>query len=331
MAKAKNMRQKRAVATVEWHGYNRRAEGEPPVPNVEGVDFTPYQTWAKEHLGFEFANPSILVTAFTHRSYVNEHKKSARAHNERLEFLGDAVLELASTEYLFRNYDLPEGILTSWRAALVRTESIRDAGDGLGYEPLIRTSRGEKQGTEQAKLHIVANAFEALIGAIYLDQGYAMAADFIAKHILKNLNEILEDGTWRDPKSHLQEVSQREDGEIPDYRVVEEIGPDHEKIFTVGAFVKNLEMGRGQGTSKQIAQQEAAKEALKTYKKRYWDKVDGEKSTARKKSKAEFQERIAEKAADAGLTEQEFMDARATAKSFGVGVEEYLAQKAAKK
>ena len=291
MTKVKNQRQKKAVAKVEWHGFSRRDENEPPVPDVAGVDFAPYQAWAQENLGFEFANPSILVTAFTHRSYVNEHKKSARAHNERLEFLGDAVLELATTQFLFANYDLPEGILTSWRAALVRTESIRDAGESLGYAPLIRTSRGEKQGTEAAKLHIVANAFEALIGAIYLDKGFQAATEFIAKHILVNLDEILEDGTWRDPKSHLQEVSQREDGEIPDYRVVEETGPDHEKIFTVGAFVKGAEMGRGQGSSKQIAQQNAAKEALKTYKKRYWDKVDSEKKAAREKSKREYAER----------------------------------------
>jgi ribonuclease-3 len=281
MTKVKNQRQKKAVAKVEWHGFSRRSENEPPVPEVAGVDFAPYQIWAKENLGFEFANPSLLVTALTHRSYVNEHKKSAKAHNERLEFLGDAVLELATTEFLFANYDFPEGILTSWRAALVRTESIRDAGDGLDYASLIRMSRGEKQGSEQAKLHIIANCFEALVGAIYLDKDFETAREFIAKHILINIDEILENGTWRDPKSHLQEVSQREDGETPDYRVLDEVGPDHEKIFTVGAFVKNVEMGRGEGPSKQIAQQEAARAALKTYKKRYWDAADAKKKLAK--------------------------------------------------
>jgi ribonuclease-3 len=271
MVKAKNQRQKKAIQTVEWQGSQRRSADEPPVPEVEGVDFAPYQTWSKENLGFEFDNPSLLVTALTHRSYVNEHKKTARAHNERLEFLGDAVLELAVTEFLFANFDLPEGILTSWRAALVRTESIRDAGDGLGYVSLIRMSRGERQGSEQARLHIIANAFEALIGAIYLDKGYNAAHTFITKHILANLDDIIDGGTWRDPKSHLQEVSQREDGETPDYRVVEEIGPDHEKLFTVGVFVKGVEMGRGEGTSKQIAQQNAARQALTVYKKRHFD------------------------------------------------------------
>jgi ribonuclease-3 len=263
MSTKKSLAQKRA----SFASFTRVAADAPLVPPVEGVDFTPFQTWAREHLGFEFHNPSLLVTAFTHRSYVNEHRKTAKTHNERLEFLGDAVLELASTEFLFRNYAEPEGILTNWRAALVRTESIRDAGDTLEYFPLIRMSRGEKRDTGAAHLHIVANAFEALIGAIYLDQGYAAAEAFIAKHILGKIDEILEDGRWRDAKSHLQEISQRLDDAIPEYRVIEETGPDHGKTFTIGAFVAGREMGRGEGTSKQIAQQAAAREALKTYRK----------------------------------------------------------------
>lgn len=267
MTRAKNQRQKKAVRAAEIDRFARIREGERVVPPVEGVDFAPYQAWAKETLGFEFEDPSLLVTALTHRSYVNEHKKTAHAHNERLEFLGDAVLELASTEFLFRHFAMPEGVLTSWRAALVRTESIRDAGEHLGYAPLVRMSRGERQGTDQSKLHIVANCFEALTGAIYLDQGFETARGFIAKNILVNLKRILEDGTWRDPKSHLQEVSQREDGKIPEYRVLDEQGPDHEKIFTIGAFVENREIGRGEGSSKQIAQQGAAKEGLRHYKR----------------------------------------------------------------
>ena len=245
--------------------FARRTEDLPAVPPVVGVDLAPYQQFAKEKLGFEFKDPSLLVTALTHRSYVNEHRKSAKAHNERLEFLGDAVLELATTEFLFNNFDQPEGILTSWRAALVRTESIAAAGAGLGYESLVRMSRGEKQGSEAARLHIVANAFEALIGAIYLDQGYDAAAKFISEHILSKIDEILEAGTWRDPKSYLQEVSQRMSGETPDYRVLNEDGPDHDKIFTVGAFVGGREIGRGEGSSKQIAQQNAAREGIQSY------------------------------------------------------------------
>jgi ribonuclease-3 len=240
----------------------------PLVPPIAGIDKTPYQDWARQQLGFEFNNVDLLITALTHRSYVNEHRRSAKAHNERLEFLGDAVLELATTRFLFENFDQPEGILTSWRAALVRTESIADSGAVLDYQPLIRMSRGERQGSKTARLHIVANAFEALIGAIYLDQGYDTAADFIAKHILVKIDEIIENGSWRDPKSHLQEISQRASGETPDYRVLNEEGPDHDKIFTVGAFVAGREIGRGEGSSKQIAQQNAAREGISSYRQK---------------------------------------------------------------
>ena len=130
---------------------------------MSGMQQEPYQVFARENLGYEFNNLDLLITAFTHRSYVNEHRKSVSEHNERLEFLGDAVLELVVTDFLFRNYTEPEGILTSWRASLVRTESIGDAGNKLGYEPLVRMSRGEKQGGDRARMQILANAFEALV------------------------------------------------------------------------------------------------------------------------------------------------------------------------
>lgn len=235
---------------------------------VQGVHTEPYQEFSRRSLGFEFDNIELLLTAFTHRSYVNEHKKSTKEHNERLEFLGDAVLELAVTNYLYRNFSEPEGILTSWRSALVRTESISDAGKKLGYEPLIRMSRGEKQGSDRARAQILANSFEALIGAIYLDKGYDTAETFIEKHILTKLDGILEVGSWRDPKSHLQEVSQSTDGMTPQYRVIEEIGPDHDKVFRLGVYVGDTLMGVGEGPSKQIAQQQAATAALTEYKKR---------------------------------------------------------------
>lgn len=235
---------------------------------MSGMQTAPYQAFAREKLGFEFKTIDYLITALTHRSYVNEHKKSVNEHNERLEFLGDAVLELVVTDYLFRNFSEPEGILTSWRAALVRTESIGDAGQKLDYEPLIRMSRGEKNGSPRARQQILANAFEALIGAIYLERGYNAAADFITKHILSKLDQILESGSWRDPKSHLQEVSQRIDNQTPQYKVLEEVGPDHDKIFTLGVFVGSLLMGKGSGPSKQAAQQQAARAALETYAKR---------------------------------------------------------------
>jgi ribonuclease-3 len=225
----------------------------------------PYQAFARETLGFEFENIDLLITAFTHRSYVNEHRKSVSEHNERLEFLGDAVLELSVTDSLFRNYQEPEGILTSWRASLVRTESIGDAGNKLGYEPLMRMSRGEKQGSDRARMQILANAFEALIGAIYLERGYEDADAFIKKNIISKLDVILAEGSWRDPKSHLQEVMQRKDGVTPRYVVLEEVGPDHDKIFTLGVYSGERLISKGTGPSKQAAQQEAAKAALSQY------------------------------------------------------------------
>lgn len=238
---------------------------------MTGMPTAPYQDFAREKLGFEYKNIDLLITALTHRSYVNEHKKSVSEHNERLEFLGDAVLELAVTDYLFNNFSEPEGILTSWRAALVRTESIGEAGDKLGYEPLIRMSKGEKNGSSRARQQILANAFEAVIGSIYLERGYTDAEKFISKNILSKLKGILESGSWRDPKSHLQEVSQRRDNQTPVYKVLEEVGPDHDKVFTLGAFVGNKLMGKGSGPSKQTAQQEAAKAALKAYESRKTD------------------------------------------------------------
>lgn len=232
---------------------------------MSGMQTQPYQDWAREKLGFEFKEIQLLITALTHRSYVNEHKKSVSEHNERLEFLGDAVLELVVTDYLFHNYTEQEGILTSWRAALVRTESIGEAGSLLGYEPLVRMSRGEKQGGERARQQILANAFEAVTGAIYLERGYKDAAEFIHKHIISKLDTILESGSWRDAKSHLQEVSQRIDGMTPQYRVINEEGPDHDKVFTLGVYVGDKLMGQGIGPSKQVAQQQAAQAALDKY------------------------------------------------------------------
>lgn len=232
---------------------------------MSGMQIAPYQDFAREKLGFEFKNIDYLITALTHRSYVNEHRKSVSEHNERLEFLGDAVLELAVTDYLYNHFSEPEGILTSWRSSLVRTESIGAAGDALGYEPLLRMSRGEKNGSDRARAQILANAFEAVIGAIYLERGYEDAEKFIAKHILSKLDDILATGSWRDPKSHLQEVSQRIDGHTPVYRVLSEEGPDHDKVFTLGVFVGEKMMGKGVGSSKQNAQQEAAKAALAAY------------------------------------------------------------------
>lgn len=224
-----------------------------------------YQEFAKAKLGVTFNDIEVLVTAFTHRSYLNEHRKSAYQHNERLEFLGDAVLELVVTKYLYENYQEPEGVLTNWRSALVRTESIGAAAQKLGFGEYMRLSRGEKRGSDRAKEQIMANAFEAVIGALYVDQGYDVSSKFIHDHILSTLDDILKTGSWLDPKSQLQELVQQKEGITPAYKVTQEEGPDHEKLFTVGVYVSDELRGEGSGPSKQMAQQEAAKHALDSY------------------------------------------------------------------
>ncbi len=229
------------------------------------MDVSNYQAFASQKLGVTFNNLDLLITAFTHRSYVNEHRKTAKEHNERLEFLGDAVLELVSTEYLYANYDEPEGILTNWRSALVRTESISAAAARNEFEPLLRLSRGEKRGTDRARAQILANCYEAVVGALYLDQGYDAASKFIHESLLTTFDEILQTGSWMDPKSHLQELVQSQEGFTPVYKVLSEEGPDHEKVFTVGAFVNGVLKGRGTGPSKQMAQVAAAETALRLY------------------------------------------------------------------
>ena len=240
----------------------------------DAVDTTPYQEFAKEKLGFEFKNIYLLVTALTHRSYVNEHRKAAVAHNERLEYLGDAVLELVASDFLYRRYDESEGIMTSLRSALVRTESIGEAGYKLGYEPLVRLSKGEKQGSERAHEVIMADCFEAVIGAIYLDQGYEVAKKFIAKHILSKIDGIIEGGTWRDPKSYVQELSQKVSGVTPTYRTLREDGPDHDKHFVVAMYIDGEMFSSGEGHSKQDAQTMAAKVAVKKYREILGPEID---------------------------------------------------------
>jgi ribonuclease-3 len=225
-------------------------------------DTKSYQALASDKLGIEFTDINLLITALTHRSYVNEHRSTVKEHNERLEFLGDAVLELVVTEYLYSNYTEPEGILTNWRSALVRTESISAAATALGFEPFLRLSRGEKRGTERARAQIMANSFEAVVGAVYIDKGYDAAKQVITNSILSTFAKILETGSWMDPKSRLQELAQSNLGFTPSYKVIEEEGPDHDKIFTIGVYIDNKLYGKGNGPSKQSAQQAAAEKGL---------------------------------------------------------------------
>lgn len=224
-----------------------------------------YQKFAVQKLGLTFNKPEILMNAFTHRSYINEHKKSAKQHNERLEFLGDAVLELVTTEFLYNKFDEPEGVLTNWRSALVRTESISAAASRLNFESMLRLSRGEKHGTQRARAQILANTYEAVIGAIYLDQGYDLASRFIHQSLLSTFDDILKSGSWMDPKSRLQELAQSQVGQTPHYKVITEKGPDHDKTFEVGVEVGGQMLGKGRGPSKQAAQIAAAEEALNHY------------------------------------------------------------------
>ena len=228
------------------------------------MDITKYQDFAQTHFG-DFGDINLLVTAFTHRSYLNEHKKTAQEHNERLEFLGDAVLEMVVTEYLYTTYKEPEGILTNWRSALVRTESISAAADRESFEPLLRLSRGEKRGSQRAREQILANTYEAVIGALYLQKGYEASKDYITKTLLPTFEEILREGSWLDPKSRLQELVQNKDGFTPIYKVLNEDGPDHDKMFVVGVFVDSDLKGEGTGPSKQAAQVAAATAALTNY------------------------------------------------------------------
>lgn len=228
------------------------------------MDATKYKTLADKHFG-GFSDLELLITAFTHRSYLNEHRSTAKEHNERLEFLGDAVLELVVTEHLYNNFAEPEGILTNWRSALVRTESIAVAAEREGFEPLLRLSRGEKRGSERARQQILANCYEAVIGALYLDKGYQAAKAYIASTLLPSLQAILQNGSWLDPKSRLQEMVQSREGFTPIYKVIEEEGPDHEKIFAVGVYINDELKGQGRGPSKQAAQVIAATQALKSY------------------------------------------------------------------
>ena len=218
----------------------------------------------QEKLGIQFKQPELLIQAFVHRSYLNEHHNFGLGHNERLEFLGDAVLELVVTEFLFREYGNPEGELTNWRAALVNAKILASIAYEVGMEEYLFLSHGEaKDAGTKARDYIMANAIEALIGAIYLDQGYNITQQFIARWILPKLPYILENGLYMDAKSRFQESAQEIEGITPSYKVLEEDGPDHIKSFKIGVYLHSELVATGEGTSKQEAQTEAAEAALK--------------------------------------------------------------------
>ena len=217
----------------------------------------------EKNLDYEFKNKDFLLEALTHRSYLNENQNWKLPHNERLEFLGDAVLELCSTEELFLTYKNGEGELTAFRAALVNAVMLSQITKEFDLNDFMLLSRGEAKDTGRARQYILANAIEALIGAIYLDGGYEPASEFIEKFVLKELPRIIEDRLYRDAKSLFQEQAQDKVGITPSYEVLEEWGPDHARNFKIGVFLEKEMAGVGQGPSKQEAQQAAAEDALK--------------------------------------------------------------------
>ena len=217
----------------------------------------------EKQLNLKFKNKDLLVQAFCHRSYLNENPNSNLEQNERLEFLGDAVLELIVTEYLFEKYPKkPEGELTNWRAALVNAKMLSETANESGLNDYLLLSKGEKKETGKARQYILANTFEALIGAAYLDLGYKKCRDFIEKNLIIKLPEIIEKGLFKDTKSRFQEEAQERRGVTPTYKVVREWGPDHFKHFIIGVFLNKELVAEGEGSSKQEAEVEASKNAL---------------------------------------------------------------------
>ncbi|HEX2792589.1 MAG TPA: ribonuclease III [Candidatus Paceibacterota bacterium] len=217
-----------------------------------------------ERLGLAFKDLDLLTEALTHRSYLNEHR-TAGSHNERLEFLGDAVLELTVTNFLFHKFPTkPEGDLTAYRAALVNTVSLAETAKAIGLNDLLLLSKGESKDTGRARDIILANAFEAVLGAVYLDQGYDAAEAFVARHLYQKIDAVIATRAYQDAKSHFQEAAQEKRSVTPTYRTMTETGPDHDKHFTVGVFLGDEKLAEGEGKSKQEAEQSAAQNALQT-------------------------------------------------------------------
>lgn len=218
----------------------------------------------EKNIGIKFNDKDLLKQAFVHRSYINENKSSGLTHNERLEFLGDAVLELVITDFLYKEYaDKAEGELTSYRSSLVNADTCANIATSLSVNDFLLLSKGESKDVGRARQYILANALEALIGAIYIDQGYDKARDFVEKYFTPLIEKIISEGSHIDSKSLFQEKAQEFDGITPSYKTIKESGPDHEKRFTVGVYLGKDMVATGEGKSKQDAEQEAAKEALK--------------------------------------------------------------------
>lgn len=227
------------------------------------MDFSVFE----QSINFEFKNKELLKQAFIHRSYLNENRSLKLEHNERLEFLGDAVLELVITDYLYNKYPTkPEGDLTAYRSALVNSNTLSETAEKIGINSFLLLSKGEAKDTGRARQYILANTFEAVVGAIYLDQGYGAAAKFIETQLFGLIDDIVKNQKFIDAKSKLQEVAQERVGITPMYKLIKETGPDHNKIFTVGVFLRDEQVTTGEGKSKQEAEQAAAVQALEMKK-----------------------------------------------------------------
>jgi len=221
----------------------------------------------EKKLGLKFKNKDLLKQAFTHRSYLNENPDFHLNHNERLEFLGDAVIELIVTEQLYKEYpEKTEGDLTNWRAALVNAKMLSSVAEELGFNDFLLLSRGENKELGKARAYILANTFEAFLGALYLDSGYKPCDEFIKNHLLKNLPDIIQSGSYKDAKSKFQEEAQERNSITPSYKVIKESGPDHEKQFTVGVYLDKELVAEGNGSSKREAEEAAAQLALEVKK-----------------------------------------------------------------
>ena len=220
----------------------------------------------EKRIKIKFNNKDLLQQSLVHRSYLNENPEFHLSDNERLEFLGDAVLEIAVTDYLYQNYSNSEGELTNWRAALVNAKMLANVANQLEINNYLLLSHGESKDNGRARNYILANALEALIGAIYLDQGYEKSKEFIEKEIIKELPEVIEQKLYQDPKSRFQEEAQERVGITPSYKVIKEWGPDHDKQFIIGVYLEEELIAENQGSSKQEAQEKAAESALKEKK-----------------------------------------------------------------
>lgn len=226
------------------------------------MEYKPVEEFAQS-IGVQFEDTSHLEVAFTHRSYLNEQRGEDIEHNERLEFLGDAVLELIVTDFLYRSYpEEPEGVLTAYRAALVNTESLSETAAELSMDDYLRMSKGERMDTDKGRMHILANTFESCVGALYLDQGYDVAQRFVADNLFDKIDTIIEHKLFKDAKSYFQEQAQENEKVTPHYELVAHEGPDHDKEFVMAVYLGDEQVAEGRGPSKQKAETNAARKAL---------------------------------------------------------------------